>query len=183
MARRIPETNGNLPPPSTLAAQIVQNQTRPAPRQNGETAAFSQLLHEILHNPAAAQESDLGVNVKLISVVAEAGLAPLAQENPFAADELVPQAIDSIAVIERTIKRQPDVLLTPMSEDGPQLALLLFAHLAALCGRPKCHDLPLAELVTTAIQTLRTSPALWQNAETVEQICQDLVEGTYGMTG
>lgn len=179
MARRIPDPNGNIPPPSTLAAQLVQNQTRPAPQQNGETAAFSQLLHEILHNEAAVQEDDLGVNVKLISVVAEAGLAPLARDNPFASDELIPQARDSISVIEKTVLSQPEVLFTPVSENGPQLVLQLFAHLAGLCGRSICQDLPVVQLFVTAIGALKASPELWRNAETLQQTCRDLVEGMY----
>ena len=122
MARGVPITNGvhkngDGPPPSTLAAQIVQNQYRAAPQKNGEAATFAQLLREILHDHAATPETNVQVNVKLISVVAEAGLAPLADDNPFPQwDSLIAQAIDSIAVIQATIRRQPEVLFSTISE-------------------------------------------------------------------
>ena len=55
-------TNGDLPPPSTLAAQIVQNQVRPeATHDNGEKATFSGLLQEILHSGAAPETDPPGV--------------------------------------------------------------------------------------------------------------------------
>ena len=185
MARRIPNVNGvhangDAPPPSTIAAQIVHNQTRaPVTQQNGETETFSQLLHEILHNHAATPETNVDVNVKLVSVVAEAGLAPLADGNPFPQwDVLIPQAVDSIAVIGATIKRQPDVLFTPTSQDGPQLFLPLLARLAAICGRQKCEELPIVPLLDAMFHVLETSIDLWQDAQTLQQVLQECVDGT-----
>ncbi|KAK5137557.1 hypothetical protein LTR08_008537 [Meristemomyces frigidus] len=187
MARMMPEANGvhinadaYAPPPSTLAAQIVQNQTRPvAPQQDGENPTFPKLLHAILNDPAAAQEADLGVNIQLIDVVAEAGLAPLALDNPFAQlDVLIPQANDSLAVIEKTINRQPELLLTPVDENGPQLALPLFARLIAICGKPKCHDLAVGHLLDSLIRALVGSAESWQSAATLQQVLQDVVDET-----
>ena len=58
-------------------------------------------MQELLYDNTAPLETNLGVNVQLIDVVAEACLAPLATDNPFAVwDELIPTAVDSIAVIE-----------------------------------------------------------------------------------
>lgn len=184
MARGIPtvngvHTNGDAPPPSTLAAQIVQNQSRPtAPSQNGETATFAQLLHEILHDHAATPETDVQVNVKLINVVADAGLAPLADGNPFAQwDVLIPQAVDSIAVIEATIRRQPEVLFSAISPNGPQLLLPLIARLAAVCGLQRCEDVPVVRLLNSMFHILKTSIDLWQYAQTLRQVLQECVDG------
>lgn len=189
MARRVPtadgaQNNDYAPPPSTYAAQIVQNQTRPAaPQQDGDHPTFPKLLHAILNDPAAAQETDLRVNVQLIDVVAEAGLAPLALNNPFAQyDVLISQANDSLAVIEKTIKRQPELLLTSVSEDGPPLALPLFARLLAICGRPKYEDLPVARLFDSLIRTLTSSTELWQSGKTLQEVCQDVVDGKCSAT-
>jgi len=188
MARRMPNVNtshvnGNAPPPSTLAAQIVQNQTRHAGLpKDGETATFAQLLQEILSNANAVQETDVDVNVQLINVVAEAGLAPLPLDNPFAQwDVLVPQARDSIAVIENTLKRQPEVLITQVSEDGPQLLLPLLARLLAVCGRQRCHDIPIPRLIDTAITSLSTSVRLWQSVRPVKRVFREVVDGEYGL--
>lgn len=137
------------------------------------------LLHEMLHNPDAAQETSVAVNMKLISVVTEAGLAPLAQNDPFGiADTLLRVARDSIAVIEKTIKRQPELLLTPTSEGGPVLALLLFSRLASVCGKLSCQELPIAGLAETCIHALEASAEFWKDAELLKQLVRDIVEGT-----
>lgn len=168
------------PPPSTLAAQIVQNQARTSTsQQNGDKATFAQLLHELLNNPAATPETDISVNVKLISVIAEAGLAPLADGNPFADwESLLPQAIDSITVIEATIKRQPDVLFESTTENGPQLVLFLLARLAVVCGHPKCEDIPVLRLLDATLAVLKASLDLWQYAHSLQQALQDCIDET-----
>lgn len=186
MARRIPtvngtRVNGEAPPPSTLAAQIVQNQTRPAATQktNGQTPTFPELLHEILHNQAATVETDVATNVKLINVVAEAGLAPLTDPSPFAQfDVLITQAIDSIAVIEATVKRQPEVLFTPITQDGQQPLLPLLARLFAICGKPRCEHLRISGLLDSIMQALEASLDLWHYIQTVRQILEDCIYGT-----
>lgn len=178
--------NNEAPPPSTLAAQIVQNQTvarasqqQQQHQQGGEKATFSGLLHEILHNPAATPETDLSVNVQLISVVVEAGLSVLARDDPFAQfDVLVPQAEDSLSVVQATIVRQPEVLLAPISADGPPLLLWLVARLVALCGRPRCEGLKIAGMVDAAIRALEKSGKLWRSAEDVKALVRDCVNGT-----
>lgn len=190
MTRRLPvaanpgavtHAKGNAPPPSTLAAKIVQNQHQPAADsgRDGEAATFTQLLHDILHSPAVIQETDVNVNLQLINVVAEAGLTPLAQDNPFTAlTDLIPRAVDSLAVIERTLRHQPGVLLTPIGKYGPQLALPLLARLIAICGRPSCKDVPAAALLNAAIEAADASPEVWQSAKVLRQVCRDLVDGT-----
>lgn len=175
--------NGEAPPPSTLAAQIVQNQTvaRASSQQQqagGEKATFAGLLHEILHNPAATPETDLSVNVQLISVVVEAGLSVLTRDDPFAQlDLLIPQAKDSLSVVQATIVRQPEVLFTLISSDGPPLVLWLLARLFALCGRPKCDGLKIAGLVDAAVRALEKSVKLWRSAEDVKALVRDCVNG------
>jgi serine/threonine-protein kinase ATR len=179
--------NNEAPPPSTLAAQIVQNQTHAATtsnnntktssQQNGEKATFSGLLHEILHNPSATPETDLGVNVQLISVVVEAGLTVLTREDPFAQLEvLVPQAIDSLAVVEATIVRQADVLFARISEGGPPLVVWLVARLLPLCWREKCTDLDVAGLINSAVRAVGRSK-LWRSAEGMRELVRDCVNG------
>nr|POF04074.1 protein kinase rad3 [Quercus suber] len=154
MARRFPETNGEIPPVSTLAAQIVQKQTgRTLAQQDNESATLPHLLHEILHNPVAVQETNVHVNAQLIRVVAEAGLAPLAYDEPLGQyDLLIRLAADSIAVIERTVCQQPTVLATTDGQHGPPLSLSLIARLAAICGRPKCEELHVGGLLDNILQ-------------------------------
>lgn len=173
-------TNGDVPPPSTLAAQIVQNQTTTkASQQSGEKATFSGLLHEILHNPSATPETDIGVNVQLISVVVEAGLSILTRDDPFAQlDVLLPQAADSLAVVEATIVRQSDVLFAHISQDGPPLLIWLLARLLPLCSRPKCGELNIAGLINSAISAASKS-RLWRTAAMIQDLIRDSVNGMY----
>ena len=171
-------TNGDLPPPSTLAAQIVQNQARnEASQQNGEKATFAGLLREILHS-GATPETDIQVNVQLITVVVEAGLTVLTRDDPFAQwDILLPQAVDSIAVVQATIVRQPDVLQTPISADGPQLLLWLLARLIAVCGKQKGQDLPIPGLLNAAFASFERSTKLWKSAPLLRSLIRDCVDG------
>lgn len=174
-------TNGdNAPPPSTLAAQIVQNQTTTkASQQSGEKATFAGLLHEILHNPSATPETDIGVNVQLISVVVEAGLSVLTRDDPFAQlDVLLPQAADSLAVVEATIVRQADVLFAHISQDGPPLTIWLLARLLPLCSRPKCGELNVSGLINSAISAASKSK-LWRSAAVMQELVRECVNGMY----
>lgn len=179
MARRFPTGDGDGPPPSTLAAQIVQNQTGKAPPpRNSEAPFLPFLLNEILHNPAAVQETNLQVNVQLVSVVAEAGLLPLLQDHPLADHDLLfPLAIDSIAVIKETICRQPEVLLTPERSDGPPLSLSFIARLAAICGRPKCQELPIVQLLDNIFRVFDSSMVLSREAEKLRRAFQSCIHG------
>lgn len=200
MARRIPTANGDrqngdrqngdrqngeVPPPSTLAAQIVQHRTDPPDVQKqGTDATFAQLLYEISHNHAAIVETNIATNVKLINVVAEAGLGPLAENNPFAQwDVLIPQAITSIDVIEATIKRQPELLFTSTSQDGQQPLLPLLAKLFSVCGRPKCQDLPISRLLNAMLQALDASLVHWQSSQLLQHIFEDCMDGKSLCTG
>ncbi|KAF2487961.1 hypothetical protein BDY17DRAFT_290011 [Neohortaea acidophila] len=183
MARRIATTHGgkehgDAPPPSTLAAQIVQNQTEgPVNQQNGETPTFAELLNEILHNHAATPETDIETNIKLVNVVAEAGLGPLAIDNPFAeCDVLLPLAFDSIAVIEATIKRQPEILFAATKQHEPRLLLSLLARVLAICGRRQCEQLPIDRLLDSLLLALDTSLQVWGRAKVVRRIIQDCLD-------
>nr|POF13133.1 protein kinase rad3 [Quercus suber] len=178
MARRFPETNGEGLPASTLAAQIVQKQTGQVPaQQNCESATLPHLLHEILHNPDAIQETDVYVNAQLIKVVAEAGLEPLAHDEPLGQhDVLISLAIDSIAVVERTVCRQPAVLQVADRQDGPPLSLSLIARLAAICGRPICEKLPILRLLENIFQALDRTIAFSRQARKLCDALQHCIQ-------
>ncbi|CAK3819966.1 kinase rad3 [Lecanosticta acicola] len=171
--------NGDAPP-STLAAQLVQQQSRQDASQHlGGVATFQELLHEILHNDSAVQETDVNVNVQLISVVTQMGLEPITKDNPFSNwDVLIPQAVNSIAVIEKTIVRQPDVLLAQAAQDGPQIFLTLLTTLLAACGPPKCRELPIPRLLSSALAALSKSSHLWQQALVLQEVIRECVDDT-----
>ncbi|KAK4982063.1 serine/threonine-protein kinase M1 [Elasticomyces elasticus] len=175
-------TNGR-PPPSTLAAQIVQNRagagaSRPL---EDEEATFGQLLQEILNN-TGPPETDIEVNCKLVTVVAEAGLDVLGREDPFAQwNVLISQALDSISVIDLTIERQPEILLheTTLSDNngGPQVFLKLLPKCLAILGNSRCEELQarLKQLLGNILRSLHRSTQLWQHAYKLKSVYQECI--------
>ena len=172
------QPNGDyLPPPSTLAAQLVRDHAGTSKKSTitDVSATFGQLLQEILNN-AEIPETKPEVNYKLIRVVTEAGLDVLAQDNPFAQwDVLLPQARDSLLVIESTIRRQPELLFYGFAEsvtndaNRPSLRLLLwlFPKLLCIASHPRCTILQpsISRLLGTVVDSLANSISLWQHAK------------------
>ena len=82
-------TNGNnLPPPSTIAAQIVHNRANVARQEPENKALFGKLLQEYLRDPIA-EDSSVETYAQLIQVVAEAGLDVMLSDDPFAPGNLL----------------------------------------------------------------------------------------------
>lgn len=183
MARTHAITNGNHAsgdalPPSTLAAQIVQNQVRPTvTKQSEQQALFNNLLSELLHSSSADVETNVETNVQLIKVLVEAGLSVLIHEQPFAPDILVQQAKDSIAVIEHTFNRQPEILAAPVHEAGPPVCAWLLARVAAIAGRRAADKIPLFHLLDIAARALSRPTKLWRFAVAFKNLLQDTADG------
>lgn len=174
----------NLLPPSTIAAQLVKNHADFArgSRNTDDTATFRQLLQEIL-SKTSTPETDVEVNHKLIQVVVEAGLDVLFQENPFAQwDILIPQAIDSLAVIKSTIIRQPATLLFADSNPTqalrqPNLLVWLFPKVLLLACHPRADDLQssLTSLLRCMVSTLSKTLDQWQHSHALLETLRDCV--------
>jgi serine/threonine-protein kinase ATR len=167
--------NGEGPPPSTLAAQMVQNQLRPATDSRpGDETTFKKVLHDLLYDDGVQQETDVTINAQLLHFVAQVGLTPLATSNPFADVEA---AVDSIKVIELTVKRQPEVLFTATVSEGPPLLLELLASLVVLYGRPQSQDLPITPTLLSLLTSLSTSTESWPRARHLTSVLTDCVDG------
>jgi serine/threonine-protein kinase ATR len=177
-------TNGGIPP-STIAAQIVNNHSNVDAQQEPATkAVFGQLLQEYLHDPSTDEPSSQ-LNAQLIHVVAEAGLDVLLHENPFALDLLVPQAIDSISVIKLTIQRKPGLLLNtrPSEVDGilrPKLFLWLLPKIFLLMGHGQLDAVQdhLQDLLISCVRALQHSSEFWQHAVSLTRLYRSCVDGT-----
>lgn len=176
-------TDANLPPPSTLAAQLVKNHidsARGLP-QPDTIVPFRQLLQELL-NKNSVPETDVETNHKLIKVVVEAGLDVLSQENPFPQwDVLLSQATDSLAVIQSTILKSPDILffqgpkLPPAQR--PHLLLWLFPKLLTTLKHPEASRLQdaLASLLSSVILLLSKSMELWPHVKPLLHMFRDCI--------
>ena len=182
---QVPAANGN-PPPSTIAAQIVNNASNiNGPEEPATKVAFSQLLQEYLNDPST-DESNSQLNAQLVAVVAEAGLDPLLQHNPFSQDLPILQAIDSIAAIKLTIERRPHLLLTVKdrgddASNGPALFIRLFPKLLGLLGHPDLELIQesLHDLLRTCIDMLYRKPDMWHRATSLTNLLRACVDSKY----
>jgi len=158
------------PPQSTLAAQLVDKITEEKARLSDHgDETFRQLLREVLsgdndqsiHGPGI--ETNINVNYKLIYVIVKAGLDPLIQVNLFSGrDSHFRQAIESLAAIETTIQRNPDVLVTIPSGSGQDpnyggpLFLWLIPKLLGLISRAQSEfEKSIMQLLRTVLTTQR----------------------------
>ena len=139
-------TNGD-PPPSTYAAQIVDNLTSARRRSSSSNneAHLRQLLQMILdadRNGEAlpgATETSIEVNYRLIYTIVRAGLEVLSPSSPFENyTDVQVQACNTLAVVNLTVRRSPEVLFCtseindPITRLGGPLFLWLVPHLINL---------------------------------------------------
>lgn len=160
-------SNGE-PPPSTYAAQIVDNLTS-ARRRSGSTGNqghLRQLLQMILDADqngdalSGAYETSTEVNHILIYTIVRAGLETLSC-SPFDDQRDVQvQALNTLAVVDLTIRRCPEVLFCDSQNDNPvvrpvgPLFLWLVPHLVNLLSYETNQDIRegAAEVLSTALK-------------------------------
>lgn len=159
--------NGENPPASTVAAQIVENLTQGNyPARQPDKDKLQRLLQEIL-NPdddgddgSDKIETNIDVNCRLIYVVVRAGLESLSNKDNFEnPDELHKQAIASLSVVELTVRRSPGVLFSTLhgQESYPQqvgpLYLWLIPRLFIIIGSTEDNDVRrcICEVLKTAM--------------------------------
>lgn len=153
--------NNGEPPASTLAALIVDDLTRGKTHpKHQDREKFRNLLREILdtnneHSGVIVQgiEKNTNVNSRLIYVVIRAGLEASFNGDPFEKqDELNNQALESLSVVELTLRQCPEVLFTVLERgetdlqlDGP-LYLWLIPRLFSVLGRNEDRQVRLSVL-------------------------------------
>jgi serine/threonine-protein kinase ATR len=170
----------HLPPPSTIAAQIVHNRSTVARQEPENKALFGKLLQEYLRDPII-EDSNVDTNAQLIQVVAEAGLDVLLSDDPFAPDNLLEHAKDSLLVLRLTITRKPDVLLYQEDADSkrPPLLLWILAKVLNLMGRRNLGliQLDLEALLSTILTVLSSKNHTMGHAIALRNMLNKLVEG------
>jgi serine/threonine-protein kinase ATR len=174
-------TNGNhLPPPSTIAAQIVHNRSNVSRQEPENKALFGKLLQEYLRDPIA-EDSGVETNAQLIQVVAEAGLDVMLSDDPFAPENLIEQAKDSLLVMRLTITRRPEVLQYQSEDQNerPPLLLWILAKILRLLGRRNLQaiQVDLCKLLSTIFVVLFSKTRTLHQAKAFESLLIQLVEG------
>ena len=184
--------NDEVPPSSTFAAQIVDGLTKPRQTLKSDRQAnFRQLLQEILdadqnEGHHTAVETNVQVNSKLIYVTVRAGLEVLPKDNPFDHQaDLQKQALNSLAVIDLTIRRSPEVLFfVPERSDNPEkprtpLFLWLVPQLLKLLGHHHNENLRKAviRVLGTAISAQRSLSTLRTKIAPIQKYVQGCIKG------
>lgn len=173
-------TNG-IPPPSTIAAQIVHNASNIHAQQDpAGKVTFGELVKEFLQHPNT-DEPDTQL-VALVCVISEAGLKGLFQDDPFAQDQQRQQGVDSIATLKLIIHQKPHLLLSLKDgdeEEGPQpmLLLWLFPKLLGLLTHATLHPIhqPIEDLLGLCLAVLAQAPLMWRQAAMVLQLYKSCV--------
>jgi len=177
-------SNG-LPPPSTIAAQIVHNASNIHTRQDAEAkVSFGELVKEFLQHPNT-DEPDLQL-VALITVISEAGLEALFKDDPFAQDQQQQQGSDSIDALKIILQEKPHLLLSVKDgeEDGsprPPLLLWLYPKLLRLITHATLqfvHE-PVQKLLELSLEVLLRTSALWRQVRTVSRLYKTCVHSRY----
>lgn len=169
--------NGFDLPPSTMAAQLINNLSTPnKPSRHAEQEDLKTLMDEVSNQEASIAdfsnaEANLEHKHKLIYVFGRAVLERLAADDPFLDfQKIVPQASDALDIFMSTIKEMPDVLAYCVA---PESALLsrgqeplwfwLFPRALALLGRRQCDALTekIKDFFYECFQVVARVPKLW----------------------
>jgi serine/threonine-protein kinase ATR len=183
-----PMTNGHanyIPPPSTIAAQIVHNAANIYAQQDATAkVSFGELVKEFLQHPNT-DEPDPQL-VALICVIAEAGLEGLFKDDPFAQDQQRQQGIDSIAALNFILQQKPHLLLNVKEGDDegvlrPPLILWLYPKILGLLTHATLHPVhaSVQHLLNLCLGVLSRTSALSRQAITVFQLYKSCVQSKY----
>jgi serine/threonine-protein kinase ATR len=169
--------NGFDPPPSTMAAQLINNLSTPTkPSRQVEQEDLKKLMDEVSNQEASIAEfsnaeTKLEHKHKLIYVFARAVLERLAGDDPFLdVQKMIPQASDALDIFMSTIKEIPDVLAYCVGPGFPLLSrgqeplwFWLFPRVLALLGRRQCDALTekIKDFFYVSFQVVARSPKLW----------------------
>jgi serine/threonine-protein kinase ATR len=176
-------SSGDLPPSSTIAAQIVHNRAKATREEPEYQELFGKLLQEYLKDPIV-EEASLETNAQLISVVAEAGLDAVRKDDPFAPDAATRRAVDSLQVIQLTVQRSPRILFfngstTALDGSKPPLILWLLPKVLGLAGPRRTQTIQdqITSFLSTCINALLKSTQLWCKGKEVVHLVRTMVQG------
>ncbi|ORY67260.1 uncharacterized protein BCR38DRAFT_153630 [Pseudomassariella vexata] len=171
--------NGSLhngPPPSTLAAQLVENisaSTRSSrPDETAELKKFFAIIEKVKNQPELlkSREERIEHNHMLIYVYARVVLEGLKWDDPFAdRAQLRADALRAISFLKVTIKETPDVLLLPADgisfifRGSEPLWLWILPKVLKMLGHRECLALTKAieEFLHDIYQILCQTGSLW----------------------
>lgn len=182
----------NGPPPSTLAAQLVENisaSTRSSrPDETAELKKFFGIIEQVKNNPEALEshQDRIEHNHMLIYVFARVVLEGLRWDDPFADREhLYSEAVRAINFLKVTVRETPEVLVFSSPEasfifrGSEPLWQWILPRVLKMLGHSQCLNL------TTAIESLfqdlfiviAENGFLWHLAPKVDQYLRGNFDG------
>ena len=172
--------NGFDLPPSTMAAQLINNLSQPTKvSRQSEQEDLKKLMDEVSNQEATiaefpTAEAKLEHKHKVIYVFARAVLERLAGDDPFIdVQKIVPQALDALEIFISTITEMPEVLVYhaapgfELSSRGQEpLWFWLFPRVLAVLGRRKCETLmeKIKLFFSVCFRAVARSPTLWNQS-------------------
>jgi serine/threonine-protein kinase ATR len=174
------QRDGDVAPPSTIAAQIVHNRANVTREEPENQELFGRLLQEYLNDPIA-EDASLETNAQLIHVVAEAGLDAVQKADPFAPNAAARRASDSLQVLELTIRRSPQILFyngSDTSIDGasPPLILWLLPKILGLAGRDGTYS-QVVSFLNTCVHLSLTGNQFWRRGQALLELIRIMIQG------
>ena len=186
--------HSNETPPSTIAAQIVNNLSTAKGQHKAEDREnFEQLLCELLSagdeafTDGAAIETDPNINYKLICVVTRAGLGNLLHDDPFADhDHCLSQAMRCLTVLQLTIQKSRTTLFdhpsTFVDDDTIKVPLYVWflPKLLAVLGHPQAEPLQdkVTEVLIAVVLAAAGSSKPWFNIRRLLMYFKSCVTGS-----
>lgn len=175
------QTSG-IPPPSTIAAQIVHNAANVhAQHDPAGKVTFGELVKEFLQHPNT-DEPDAQL-VALVCVIAQAGLEGLFRDDPFDKDQPRQQGVDSIATLKLIIEQKPHLLLSLKDSEGeegpsPPLLLWLFPKLLGLLTHASLQTVHehVQGLLSLCLTILAHTSTLWRRCTLVLKLYKSCVQ-------
>jgi serine/threonine-protein kinase ATR len=172
--------NGFDLPPSTMAAQLINNLSTPnKPSRRAEQEDLKKLMDDVSNQEASVaefsnEEAKLEHKHKLIYVFARAVLERLAGDDPFLdVQKIVPQALDALEIFISTIREIPEVLIyyakpesKLLSRGHEPLWFWLFPRVLALLGRRQCDSFAekIKDFFHVCFEEVARSPKLWNQS-------------------
>ncbi|KAJ8130697.1 hypothetical protein O1611_g2932 [Lasiodiplodia mahajangana] len=170
--------DGNLPPPSTLAAQLVENISTSArssrPDETVELQRLFAAIERVKDNPdlLASYPDRVDHNHMLIYVYARVVLEGLKWDEPFAnKSQLRTDATRAINFLRITVNETPEVLLftansgTFLFRGSEPLWIWIFPKVLKLLGDDLCEDLaaPIEAFFRELYSAVSRSNSLWSH--------------------
>jgi serine/threonine-protein kinase ATR len=171
--------DATAPPPSTLAAQLVESiSTSARSSRPDETAELQRLfaaIEDVKNQPnlLGSYEDRIEHNHMLIYVYARVVLESLKWDEPFAnAQQLGVDATRAINFLKITVNETPEVLLATANDDGSYLFrgteplwIWIFPKVLKLLGDASCVDLtvPIEAFFTELYLSAARPNSLWSH--------------------